>query len=521
MKKPDHFISQVPLTLNDFGNFLRRRLQIRFAPEIRQAVEKARRVIDGILIAKKPVYGVNTGFGNFSEVRISVETVNELQHRLVLSHAAGVGPPMPHDIVRLIMLLKIKSLALGYSGCRWETLQLLTAMLNHQILPVIPQKGSVGASGDLAPLAHLALVMIGQGSAFVPSTEDKGETEWQRLDGKQALKKYKLKPVTLNAKEGLAILNGTQAITAYGLWTLLKADQLVRTADVIGSMTLESLLGTLTPFDERIQQIRNHPGQSAVAQNFRRILAGSPIVASHKDSDHKVQDAYSLRCIPQVHGAVRDGLGYITRVFLHEANGVTDNPLVFAETGEVLSGGNFHGAPVAGAADFMAILLTDLASLSERRIEHMLDHSVSELPPFLTEEGGLNSGFMMAHVTAAALVSECKVLSHPASVDSIPTSANKEDHVSMGLYAARKASEIVQNLEYILAIELLCACQALDFRGPLKPSDTTTAVRDLVRKSIAFWKKDRLMAKDITLSRELIRTGRIVRTAESRCGSLN
>jgi histidine ammonia-lyase len=419
------------------------------------------------------------------------------------------------------MLLKIKSLALGYSGCRWETLQLLTAMLNHQILPVIPQKGSVGASGDLAPLAHLALVMIGQGSAFVPSTEDKGETEWQRLDGKQALKKYKLKPVTLNAKEGLAILNGTQAITAYGLWTLLKADQLVRTADVIGSMTLESLLGTLTPFDERIQQIRNHPGQSAVAQNFRRILAGSPIVASHKDSDHKVQDAYSLRCIPQVHGAVRDGLGYITRVFLHEANGVTDNPLVFAETGEVLSGGNFHGAPVAGAADFMAILLTDLASLSERRIEHMLDHSVSELPPFLTEEGGLNSGFMMAHVTAAALVSECKVLSHPASVDSIPTSANKEDHVSMGLYAARKASEIVQNLEYILAIELLCACQALDFRGPLKPSDTTTAVRDLVRKSIAFWKKDRLMAKDITLSRELIRTGRIVRTAESRCGSLN
>ncbi len=521
MQKNEHLITMAPFGLNDFDKFLSYRYSLRFSDDIRIQVDAARSVIDGILAAKKPIYGVNTGFGNFSEVRIPLETVNELQRRLVLSHAAGVGPPMPHDIVRLIMLLKIKSLALGNSGCRWEILRLLADMLNHQILPFIPQKGSVGASGDLAPLAHLALVLIGQGSAFVPVSENKGEREWQRLTGKQALKKYNLKPLTLKAKEGLAILNGTQAITAYGIWTLLKAKQLIKTADIIGAMTLESLLGTLTPFDERIQQIRNHPGQSIVAHNFRRLLNNSPIVASHKDSDHKVQDAYSLRCIPQVHGAVRDGLGFITTVFLREANGVTDNPLVFTDTGEVLSGGNFHGAPVAGSADFMAILLTDLASMAERRIEHLLDHSVSELPPFLTSEGGLNSGFMMAHVTAAALVSECKVLSHPASVDSIPTSANKEDHVSMGLYAARKASEIVENLEQVLAIELLCACQALDLRAPLKPAPATAAVLQLVRKNIPFWKQDRLISKDIALSKELLRTGKVITVAEKAIGKMN
>jgi histidine ammonia-lyase len=329
-----------------------------------------------------------------------------------------------------------------------------------------------------------------------------------------------LKPMTLAAKEGLAILNGTQAITAYGIWAVIKARQLVKIADIIGAMTLEALLGTLTPFDERIQQIRNHPGQALVAENFRRILPDSPIVDSHKESDHKVQDAYSLRCIPQVHGAARDGLTFVTDVFLREANGVTDNPLVFSETREVLSGGNFHGAPVAGAADFLAILMTDLASISERRIEHLLDHSVSELPPFLTTEGGLNSGFMMAHVTAAALLSECKVLSHPASVDSIPTSANKEDHVSMGLHAARKASEIVENLEHILSIELLCACQALDLRAPLKPALGTNAVLQLARKKIPFWKEDRLIAKDIDFSRELIRSGKIIAAAEKVTGRL-
>ena len=520
MKKNEHLISLQPLTIDDLDTFLQKRYEIGFSAEMRPRIDAARQVIDNILAARKPVYGVNTGFGNFSEVRIPLETVNELQRRLVLSHAAGVGPPMPLDIVRLMMLLKIKSLALGHSGCRWETIQLLTDMLNHQILPCIPQKGSVGASGDLAPLAHMALVLIGQGSAFVADSDHRSGSEWQQLDGKQALKKYNLKPITLAAKEGLAILNGTQAITAYGIWAVIKARQLVKIADIIGAMTLEALLGTLTPFDERIQQIRNHPGQVLVAENFRRILPDSPIVDSHKESDHKVQDAYSLRCIPQVHGAARDGLTFVTDVFLREANGVTDNPLVFSETREVLSGGNFHGAPVAGAADFLAILMTDLASISERRIEHLLDHSVSELPPFLTTEGGLNSGFMMAHVTAAALLSECKVLSHPASVDSIPTSANKEDHVSMGLHAARKASEIVENLEHILSIELLCACQALDLRAPLKPAPGTNAVLQLARKKIPFWKEDRLIAKDIDFSRELIRSGKIIAAAEKVTGRL-
>ncbi len=514
MRRNEFLISMKSLSLADFNAFLATYARIRFADEVRPRIDAARKVIDDILAAEKPVYGVNTGFGNFSEVRIPLETVSELQRRLVLSHAAGIGQPMPHDIVRLLMLIKIKSLALGRSGCRWETLQLLADMLNHQILPFVPEKGSVGASGDLAPLAHLALVMIGLGRAFVPDSGAKGQQEWQLLDGGSALKKYQLKPISLKAKEGLAILNGTQAITAYGIRALLKAWQLIETADIIGAMTLEALLGTLTPFDERIHQIRSHPGQSVVAQNIRQVLEGSPIVASHKDSHHKVQDAYSLRCIPQVHGAVRDGISYITEVFLREANGVTDNPLVFTETGEVLSGGNFHGAPVAGAADFMAILLTDLASISERRIEHMLDHSVSELPPFLTREGGLNSGFMMAHVSAAALVSECKVLAHPASVDSIPTSANKEDHVSMGLHAARKAAEIVDNLEQVLAIELLCASQALDLRAPLKPARGTGAVLQLVRRNIPFWQEDRLIAKDMAISAELIRSGKIVAAAQ-------
>jgi len=520
MRKNEFLISMQPLSLDDFNAFLKSDATIRFTDEVRSRIDAARTVIDNILAAKKPVYGVNTGFGNFSEVRIPPETVNELQRRLVLSHAAGIGPPMRHDIVRLLLLLKIKSLAFGRSGCRWETLQLLADMLNHQILPFVPEKGSVGASGDLAPLAHLALVMIGLGSAYVPASGAKEQQQWQLMDGGPALEKFQLKPISLKAKEGLAILNGTQAITAYGIWGLLKAWQLIKTADIIGAMTLESLLGTLTPFDARIHQVRSHPGQSMVAQNFRQVLLGSPIVASHKDSDHKVQDAYSLRCIPQVHGAVRDGMAYITEVFLREANSVTDNPLVFTETGEVLSGGNFHGAPVAGAADFMAILLTDLASISERRIEHMLDHSVSELPPFLTREGGLNSGFMMAHVSAAALVSECKVLAHPASVDSIPTSANKEDHVSMGLHAARKAAEIVDNFEQILAIELLCACQALDLRKPLKPAKGTGAVLQLVRKYIPFWQEDRLIAKDMAISTELIRSGKITAAAEEVCGDL-
>jgi histidine ammonia-lyase len=357
--------------------------------------------------------------------------------------------------------------------------------------------------------------MIGSGQAWIS-----GEKGWQSVPGNVALAQVGLTPVRLVAKEGLAILNGTQAMTAYTAWTLLQARQAIATADIIGAMSLEALLGTLTAFDARIHTLRRHPGQQQVAANVRRLLADSPIVASHRTSDHKVQDAYSLRCIPQVHGAARDAMAHVAAVVEREINAITDNPLVFAETHEILSGGNFHGEPVAMAADYLAIGLAELASIAERRIAHLLDPALSELSSFLTVEGGLNSGFMIAQVTAAALVSENKVLTHPASVDSIPTSANKEDHVSMGMYAARKTTDIIDNLEHVLTIELLCAVQALDLRAPLAPARATAAVRDLVRQHVPFWHEDRLMCHDMEAVRQLIHTGQVVQVTEAVCGPL-
>lgn len=512
-------IGDPALTLNDIEQFLSQKSKIEISAQSRQRIAASRQVIEDILKSNRAVYGVNTGFGNFSEVRIKPDTVAELQRRLVLSHAAGVGDPIPHSVVKLMMLLKLKSLALGYSGVRTDVVEMLADMLNSEILPVIPDQGSVGASGDLAPLAHMALTMIGEGEAFA-ATRGK-EDHWQRMRSSDALKIAGLRPLTFQAKEGLAVLNGTQAMTAFAVYALIRLNNLLKVADITGAMTLEALLGTLTPFDSRIQEIRNHTGQKLVAENFRKILAASPIVESHKFSDHKVQDAYSLRCIPQVHGAVRDTFAFASSVLLNEANGVTDNPLVFPAENDVLSGGNFHGAPVAQTADFLTIAITDLASIAERRIEHMLDPSVSQLPAFLTEEGGLNSGFMMAHVTAAALVSESKVLSHPASVDSIPTSANKEDHVSMGYHAARKLVQVTRNLENILAIELLCAAQAIDFRKPVSPSAATGAALNLLRNGVPGWTEDRLMHRDIVLAAELIHSGRIVSAVESQTGPLH
>jgi histidine ammonia-lyase len=504
------------LTLDVLARFLVDHTPVVLGETTQTAIRRGRQVIDCILDTGRVVYGVNTGFGKFADVRIPAEKVADLQYRLVLSHAAGVGPPMPIDVVRLLMLLKIHALAQGYSGVRLAVVELLTAMLNRQVIPVIPAKGSVGASGDLAPLAHLALVLIGQGQAWSRQGQ-----QWQVIPGQTALEQADLAPLRFEAKEGLAILNGTQAMTAYAAWTLLHASNLLKTADIIGAISLEALLGTLTAFEARLHTLRLHPGQQQVAANVRRILAGSPLVASHRFSDHKVQDAYSLRCIPQVHGAIRDAVAHVAAVVEREMNAVTDNPLVFPEDNAVLSGGNFHGEPVAMAADYLTIALSELASIAERRIEHLLDPAVSELAGFLTTEGGLNSGFMIAQVTAAALVSENKVLSHPASVDSIPTSANKEDHVSMGTHAARKAAEIAENVEYVLAIELLCAVQALDLRAPLAPSLPTAAVRDLVRQHIPFWHEDRLMHHDIEVARELIHTGQVLQAAEAVCGPLD
>jgi histidine ammonia-lyase len=516
MDKNSFVINETDLTLEDIAFFLKNNPAIALDPLTVKKIKTSRKIIEDIVKSEKVVYGVNTGFGKFADVKIKKNETAELQKRLVLSHAAGVGEPMPLEIVRLMMLLKVKNLSQGYSGVRLEIVQLLIAMLNKNITPFIPAKGSVGASGDLAPLAHMAAVMIGEGETLI---KEKGCIKY--ISGGEALKKAGLTPLTLAAKEGLALLNGTQAIQAYGLWSLVQARNLIKTADIAGCITLEGLLGTLTAFDARIQQVRRHPGQQKTAENFRKILAESPIIESHRYSDNKVQDAYSLRCIPQVHGAVRDALDYVQAVFEREMNGVTDNPLVFPDNGDVLSGGNFHGEPVALAADYLGIIMSDLANISERRIEHMLDPSVSEIAGFLTEEGGLNSGFMIAQVTAAALVSENKVLAHPSSVDSIPTSANKEDHVSMGNFAARKAAEIIRNVEHVLAIELICACQALDLRTPLQPSKTTQNVLDIVRTSIAYWKEDRFMHRDIVLAKELCRSGKIVEAAEKVCGCLN
>jgi histidine ammonia-lyase len=518
MVKKNLIIGSGALNLEQLENFLLHPAQLKLSGQALRRINASSRLVQKIACASKPVYGINTGFGNFAEIKIKPETVNELQRRLILSHAAGIGAPMPRQIVRLILLLKIQSLAHGYSGCRLEVVHQLFNLLNNDILPVIPQKGSVGASGDLAPLAHLAMTMMGEGEAFI-RTKRLG-APWIRVPAKKALQRFKIQPLIFAAKEGLAILNGTQAMTAYALLALLKVKNLIKAADIIGAMSLESLLGSLTPFDHRIQEIRNHPGQRAVAENFRRILGDSPIVESHKYSDHKVQDAYSLRCIPQVHGAVRDALSFIAQVIMREVNGVNDNPVIFAGENQVLSGGNFHGAPVAYATDFLAIVCTDLASISERRIEHMVDPAVSQLPAFLVREGGLNSGFMMAHVTAAALVAESKILAHPASIDSIPTSANREDHVSMGLHAARKACEIVKNLENVLAIELLCACQALEFKSPLKPATASRQVLKQVRRSIPSWSEDRFMHKDIVASCQFIRSGMLVKTVEKICGVL-
>ncbi len=504
-------ITEEDLTLEDIRFFLQEKPQVELSERVIGQINASRKIIEKVVDSEKTVYGVNTGFGKFADVRIKKEETAELQRRLVLSHAAGVGEPMPQEIVRLMMLLKVKNLSHGFSGIRLETVQLLTNLLNKDVVPVVPQKGSVGASGDLAPLAHMALLLLGEGEAFF---------DGQRIPAAQALQSAGLKPLELRAKEGLAVLNGTQAIQAYGLKALLRAQTLIKSADIIGAMSLEALLGTLTAFDPRIHEIRRHPGQMESAANVLKILQDSPIVESHRFSDHKVQDAYSLRCIPQVHGAVRDGFKYVKTVFEREMNGVTDNPLVFPDNGDVLSGGNFHGEPVAFAADHLGVILAELANIAERRIEHMLDPTVSEMAGFLTEEGGLNSGFMIAQVTAAALVSENKVLAHPSSVDSIPTSANKEDHVSMGTFAARKALEIAENACNVLAVELICAAQALDLRAPLQPAPATDLALGLVRGRIAHWKEDRLMHLAIDRARELISSGALIESVEKSTGTL-
>ena len=408
------------------------------------------------------------------------------------------------------MLLKANALCKGFSGSRPEIAQMLIEMLNNDIVPVIPEKGSVGASGDLAPLAHMTLVMLGLGEAFVGD---------QRMEGAAALKAVGLSPLTLEAKEGLALLNGTQIMTAYAVEAVIRAENLAKLADIAGAITVESLLGTKVAYDERIQRARGFTDQIHVAANMRKMMADSEIVESHKDCG-KVQDPYSSRCIPQVHGSGRQALRFAKEVVETEVNASTDNPLVFENEGEVLSGGNFHGQPISTACDVLAIAVAQLANISERRLENLMDTTLSGLPPFLATQSGINSGFMIAQVTAAALVSENKVLCHPASVDSIPTSANQEDFVSMGAHAARKALEVVENAETVIGIELLAGCQAVDFREKLQPGAGTNPAYQTIRKHIPTMQKDRLLKNDIEKIRELLKSNEIIQNVEAAVGSL-
>lgn len=484
--------------------------QVRLSSHALQRMAASRAVVERMLQNGQVIYGVNTGFGRLSDVRIPQEDIKTLQRNLILSHACGVGLPLPRAEVRALLALKTNALLNGHSGCRPVVAQYLHRMLQADVLPVVPEKGSVGASGDLAPLAHLALVLIGMGEAWV---KDK------KVNGKEALRELDLPPLELEAKEGLALLNGTQFMTAVGALACAQMLNLVRVADICGALSAEALLCTPVAFDPRIQVARGYAGQQHVAANLRRLMAHSPIRDSHLECK-RVQDAYSVRCMPQVHGAIRDFLAPVRDTFGIELNASTDNPLVFAEEQEILSGGNFHGHPIATACDLIAMLAAQLANISERRIAFAMDPGMSDLPAFLVKRNGLNSGFMIAQVAAAALVSENKTLSHPASVDSIPTSANKEDYVSMGAAAAVKARNAVKNTTHVLAVELLCACQALDLRAPLQPGPAAMAVRKLVREHVPFLTDDRLLAHDLDAAAALIVTGEVVRAAQAVVGEL-
>ncbi len=471
---------------------------IALTPECEAPVRASAATVQTIVAAGKPAYGINTGFGKLARVQIPHDQLEQLQANLVRSHAAGVGPLLDDATVRLILVLKIASLARGYSGVRWEVLQALVAVYNAQVWPCIPSQGSVGASGDLAPLAHLTLAAMGEGSVRV---------DGKLLPAAQALKDAGIAPIRLAAKEGLALLNGTQVSTGIALMALFAAQQAFSAAVVAGALSVDAAGGSDTPFDPRIHAVRGQPGQSYVAGLYRELLAGSAIRESHRTIDTRVQDPYSLRCQPQVMGACFDLLGQCATTLHIEANAVSDNPLVFADVGEVLSGGNFHAEPVAFAADTIAIAMAEVGALSERRIALLIDASLSGLPAFLVADAGINSGFMIAHVTAASLASENKTLAHPASIDSMPTSANQEDHVSMATFAARKALDVAVNVRRIVAIELLAACQGIDFRRPLRSSDRLESAHALLRSAVSHYGADRYFAPDIAATDDLIAQG--------------
>ena len=485
---------------------------VELSPAARSRMEASLDVVASKVADGATVYGVTTGLGSLASVRLQPEEVRRLQLDLLRSHAVGIGPVLSREEVRTMLLLRAHVLALGYSGVRPLVVERLIRLLNQDLLPVVPEQGSLGASGDLAPLAHLALPLLGEGEVHV---------DGRRIPAGDALRAAGIEPLELEPKEGLALINGTQGMLAVGLVAADRARGLARTADIAAAMTIEAILGTDRPFEERLHRLRPHPGQLASAANLRALLAGSEITASHRDSAHLVQDAYSLRCAPQVHGAFRDTLSHADSVLEIEVGAVSDNPIVFADTGEVVSGGNFHGQPVAVALDALALATVGLASVSERRLYRLLDPSTNNgLPAFLVERAGMNSGFMIVQYTAASIVSESKGLAHPASVDSIPSSAGQEDHVSMGMTAARHARGCVTNAEAVVAMEVLCAAQALELRRPLSPARATAAALTAVRQVVPFLPEDRALKPDVDAAIELVRSGVLLEAVESVTGAL-
>ena len=498
------------LTLEEVWAIAHRKAKVRIAPGAAKKMGRSRAFVEKALKKGQKIYGVTTGFGLLSDKLIDRSEIEELQRNLIRSHSVGVGPVFDEPTTRAIMALRANVLAKGYSGVRPEVLKCLAEMINRGVHPLVPEQGSVGASGDLAPLAHLASVLMGEGEAVF---------EGRVMPGRRAMERAGIPVLTLKAKEGLSLVNGTQVMTAVGLLSLLRAERLCKIADIVGACTLDALKGSLTAFDPDIQKVRPFSGPLAVSKNFQRLGRKDEIVQSHRFCS-KIQDAYSLRCIPQVHGAVRDALTFVRQTLEIEINSATDNPLIFADQGKILNCGNFHGEPIAFALDLLGIVVSELGAISERRIEKLINPALSGLPPFLTTEGGLHSGLMMVQVSAAALASENKVLAHPASVDSIPTSADKEDHVSMGVTAARKGREIVKNVEHILAMELLCAVQGLEFQLPLRPGIGIKKAYDVVREKVPPITEDRRFSEDILKIQALIESGELLHRVETTVGGL-
>ncbi len=505
MARKKFIVDGKSLSLDQIDFFLKENPVVSLSKDSIKKVIKARRLIDKWVDEGKVIYGVTTGFGEFANVRISKKDIEKLQENLIISHSTGVGDQLPPFIVKVMMLLRINALASGHSGIRLETLELLISMMNNNIIPVIPSQGSVGSSGDLAPLSHLVLAMIGKGEVQIyKDVMSEDQHKVKKLKSSIALKKFRLNPIRLAAKEGLALINGTQMMTAFAAYICVESKKLQKIADIAGALSHEALRGTDNAFDSRLHKLRPFPGQITVAKNILSMIKGSEIRESHREDDPRVQDSYSIRCMPQIHGASRDTIDYVCSRIEIELNSVNDNPLIFPEDETHLEGGNFHGQPIALAMDFMSIALSEYANVSERRTERMLNGSLSSLPRFLAKNGGLNSGLMIAQYTAAALVSENKVLAHPASVDSIPTSANQEDHNSMGSISARKCFQILKNVQTVLAIEILTSCQALEFHKPLKPGKGSLAAYNAVRKKVKSIDNDVILYKEIEKVNDLI-----------------